>query len=174
MTVLSWCFPTESTLRLSRGGCRCVGILEVNWENQWRQICWESVSSEELRWICQRLECGPPSSEPLELIIPGGKGPQGQAKRCRGTPNPLGCHWELENCTEHVLVACTGEPGAPARPPPSLGIIQAHVAASLFFPEPVKTTPEPPPAPPGTTPEATGEHFILGNPSSQMRGLLAK
>ncbi|NWR50828.1 CD5 protein, partial [Regulus satrapa] len=116
-------------LRLTRGGCRCTGILEVNLENQWRQICSESVSVDDLGWICQRLECGPLTSEPLELVIPGGKGPQSQATRCRGPPSPLGCDWELENCMEHVLVSCG---------------------------EPVKTTPEPPPAPPATTPEPMG------------------
>ncbi|XP_017584108.1 PREDICTED: T-cell surface glycoprotein CD5 [Corvus brachyrhynchos] len=90
--------PREAPLRLTRGGCRCTGILEVNWENQWRQICWESVSVDDLDWICQRLE-------------------------------PLGCHWELENCTAHMIVSCR---------------------------EAVKTPPKPPPAPPATTPEPTG------------------
>ncbi|NXS04859.1 DMBT1 protein, partial [Oxylabes madagascariensis] len=116
-------------LRLTRGGCRCTGILEVKWENQWRQICWESVSTGDLDWICQRLECGPLTSEPLEFIIRGGRGPQRQATRCRGQPNPWGCHWELENCTDHVIVACR---------------------------EPVKTTPKPPTTPPATTPAPTG------------------
>ncbi|OWK57428.1 T-cell differentiation antigen CD6 [Lonchura striata] len=139
-------------LRLSRGGCRCTGILEVNLENQWRPICWESVSVSDLDWVCQQLECGPLISESLELIIPGGKGPQSQPTRCR---HSLGCRWELENCTEHVIVACRGEPAPPARPPQSLGIIHAHVVPSLLIPEPVKTTPEPPPTPPATTPEPT-------------------
>ncbi|NWI35220.1 CD5 protein, partial [Picathartes gymnocephalus] len=116
-------------LRLTRGGCRCTGILEVNWEKQWRRICWESVNVADLDWICQRLACGPLTSEPLELVIPGGKGPHSQAARCRRAPNPSGCDWELENCTEHAMVACG---------------------------EPVKTTPKPPPAPPTTTPEPTG------------------
>ncbi|KAM7019709.1 T-cell surface glycoprotein CD5 [Passerculus sandwichensis] len=62
--------PGESDLRLTRGGCRCTGILEVKWENQWRPICWESVNVADLDWICQRLECGPQTSEPLEFNIP--------------------------------------------------------------------------------------------------------
>ncbi|RMB98100.1 hypothetical protein DUI87_25578 [Hirundo rustica rustica] len=119
----------EPILRLTRGGCRCTGILEVNWENQWRQICRESVSVDDLDWICRRLECGPLTSEPLELIIPRGKGPHSQATRCSKPPSPPGCLWELENCTDHVVVACR---------------------------EPVRTTPKPPPAPPATTPEPTG------------------
>ncbi|XP_058276963.1 T-cell surface glycoprotein CD5 [Hirundo rustica] len=119
----------EPILRLTRGGCRCTGILEVNWENQWRQICRESVSVDDLDWICRRLECGPLTSEPLELIIPRRKGPHSQATRCSKPPSPPGCLWELENCTDHVVVACR---------------------------EPVRTTPKPPPAPPATTPEPTG------------------
>lgn len=130
MMAFSRCFPTESILRLTRGACRCTGILEVKRENQWRPICWESVSMGDLEWICQWLECGPPTSEPLELIIPGGKGPQSQPRRCS---SPLECQWELENCTEHVIVACRGEPGPPARPPQSLGIIHAHVVPLFSF-----------------------------------------
>lgn len=171
MTVFSRCFPAGTILRLTRGGCRCTGILEANWEKQWRQICWESVSVDDLDWICQRLECGPLTTEPLELIIPGGKGPLRQATRCRRPPQLPGCHWELENCTEHVIVSCRGEPGPPAWPPPSLGIIHAHVAPSLLIPEAVKTTPKPPPVPPATTPEPTGKHLILWDPQPQMWGL---
>ncbi|NXU69010.1 DMBT1 protein, partial [Horornis vulcanius] len=143
-------------LRLTRGGCRCTGILEVNWENQWRQICRESVSVEDLGWICQRLECGPLTSEPLELTIPGGKRPHSQATRCRGPPNPPGCYWELENCTDHVIVSCRGEPGPPR---PATSIPRDHPLSrgpSLLIPEPVKTTPKPPPAPPATVLEPTG------------------
>ncbi|XP_014734213.1 PREDICTED: T-cell surface glycoprotein CD5 isoform X1 [Sturnus vulgaris] len=124
----SW-IPVESNLRLTRGGCRCTGVLEVNWENQWRQICRNSVSVADLDWICQMLECGPVASEPLELIIRGGRGPQSQSSKCTRTPNRLGCSWELENCTEHTLVACG---------------------------EPVKTTPKSTSAPPSTTPEPLG------------------
>ncbi|NWV72569.1 CD5 protein, partial [Dasyornis broadbenti] len=116
-------------LRLTGGGCRCAGMLEVKWENQWRRVCRESVSTDDLEQICQRLECGPLSSEPLELVIPGGKAPLGQAARCREPPGAPGCRWELANCTDHVSVTCR---------------------------EPVKTTPKPPPAPPATTPEPTG------------------
>ncbi|NWV16565.1 CD5 protein, partial [Origma solitaria] len=116
-------------LRLTGGGCRCAGVLEVNWENWWRRVCWESVSTADLDWICQRLECGPLASEPLELVIPGGKGAHRQPTQCREPPGMLGCLWKLENCTEHVIVTCR---------------------------EPVKTTPKPPPTPPATTPEPTG------------------
>ncbi|NWW79956.1 CD5 protein, partial [Climacteris rufus] len=116
-------------LRLTGGGCRCTGILEVNWEKRWRRVCWDSTSMASLGGICQRLECGPLVSEPLEFIIPSGKEPGLQATRCLPKDALVGCQWELENCTEHIIVACR---------------------------EPVKTTPKPPPAPPATTPEPTG------------------
>lgn len=132
MMVFSWCFPT-GPMRLSRGGCRCAGILEVNWGNQWRQICRESVSVDDLDWICQWLGCGPLASEPLELIIPAGKGPHSLAWRCSRPQHLRGCRWELENCTDHVILACRGEPGPPAQPLQSLGIIHAHVAPLFAF-----------------------------------------
>lgn len=133
MVVFSWCFPTESMLRLTRGGCRCTGILEVNWENQWRQICSKSVSMYDMNWICQRLECGPMTTEPLEFIIPGGKRPQSRTSNCNTPLSPLRCHWELENCTEHAIVTCGGESGHPAWPPQSLGITHSNVASLFSF-----------------------------------------
>ncbi|NWS30397.1 CD5 protein, partial [Polioptila caerulea] len=116
-------------LRLTRGGCRCTGILEVNWGNRWRRICWESVSVSDLDMICQWLKCGPPNSEPLDLNIIGGSFPQRQAMRCIGPLNQWECRRELENCTKHVIVTCR---------------------------EPVKTTPKPPLTPLATTPEPIG------------------
>ncbi|NXA68057.1 CD5 protein, partial [Mohoua ochrocephala] len=125
-------------LRLTGGSCHCTGILEANWENRWRRICRESVSLDDLDWICRRLECGPGTSEPLGLVIPGGKGRLGWTTRCWES---LGCQWELENCTEHVIVSCR---------------------------EPVGTTPKPPPEPPTTPPEPTGPprlRLVDGNSS---------
>uniref|UniRef100_A0A8C3NZS5 SRCR domain-containing protein n=1 Tax=Cyanoderma ruficeps TaxID=181631 RepID=A0A8C3NZS5_9PASS len=115
--------------RLTRGGCRCAGMLEANRENQWRQICWENVGVDDLAKICQRLGCGPLASEPLEFIIPTGKGPHNLAWRCSRPLHPGRCHWDLENCTDHITIACR---------------------------EPVRTTPNPPTTPPATTPEPTG------------------
>ncbi|XP_029821810.1 T-cell surface glycoprotein CD5 [Manacus vitellinus] len=117
-------------LQLVGGGCRCTGILEVDWESRWRRVCQDNMRRSNLDEICRQMGCGPPSSEPFQLIIPSGKKPRAQPVRCR---NPEGalveCHWELENCTEHVVVSCK---------------------------EPEKTTPKPPPAPPDTTLEPTG------------------
>ncbi|NXF71933.1 CD5 protein, partial [Sclerurus mexicanus] len=117
-------------LRLVGGGCRCTGILEVDWENHWRRVCRENLRKSILEGICRRMHCGPPASEPFQLGIPSGKEPPAQPLRCRNPAGaPLGCRWELENCTEHIIVSCQ---------------------------EPEKTTPKPPPAPPDTTPEPTG------------------
>ncbi|NXY24332.1 CD5 protein, partial [Atrichornis clamosus] len=117
-------------LRLTGGSCPCTGILEMKWENHWKRVCRDSESMVGLDWICQRLECGPHISEPLELIPSGKKEPGTQSMRCREPMDALeGCQWELGNCTEHVIVACR---------------------------ELVKTTPKAPPVPPATTLEPTG------------------
>ncbi|NXM65561.1 CD5 protein, partial [Serilophus lunatus] len=115
--------------RLIGGGCRCTGILEVDWEDHWRRVCRDGVSDSILNGICQGMDCGPLASEPFQLSIPSGKEPHVQPMRCRSAVETQGCHWKLENCTEHVVVSCK---------------------------EPEKTTPKPPPAPPDTTPEPTG------------------
>ncbi|NXM07153.1 CD5 protein, partial [Tyrannus savana] len=144
-------------LRLFGGGCRCTGILEVGWESCWRRVCRDNVGESNLGETCRRMGCGPPSSEPFQLVIPRGKEPCAQPVRCRNPEGALGeCHWEPGNCTEHVIVSCKGEPGPLSRSPQSLGIIQAEGPPSLLIPEPEKTTPKPPPVPPDTTPEPTG------------------
>ncbi|NXK87650.1 CD5 protein, partial [Formicarius rufipectus] len=144
-------------LRLVGGGCRCTGILEVHWEGHWRRVCRDNVEQPNLEGICQWMRCGPPAFKRFQLGIPSGNEPQTQPVRCRNPRGmPVECHWKLENCTEHVVVPCQGEPGAPSRSPQSPGIIQADVAPSFLIPEPEKTTPEPPLAPPDTTPEPTG------------------
>ncbi|NWT03726.1 CD5 protein, partial [Mionectes macconnelli] len=116
-------------LRLVGGKCRCTGILEVGWESCWRRVCRDNMRESNLAETCQRMGCGPPSSEPFQHLIPSGKEPCAQPVRCRNPEGALGeCHWEPENCTEHVTVSCK---------------------------EPEKTTSKPPPAPPDTTPEPT-------------------
>ncbi|NWS77135.1 CD5 protein, partial [Crotophaga sulcirostris] len=122
-------------LRLTRGGCRCAGILEVMWKGRWSRVCQDSVSKAGMASICQHLGCGPPSTEPLQLISSGGKEPRMQLLMChRVVANPVGCHWVPANCTGHAVLACT---------------------------EPAKTTPEPTPTPPVTTPEPTGPDTLL-------------
>uniref|UniRef100_A0A8C5TEX3 SRCR domain-containing protein n=1 Tax=Malurus cyaneus samueli TaxID=2593467 RepID=A0A8C5TEX3_9PASS len=135
--VFPFFFPAEATLRLSGGGCHCTGILEVNWAQRWRRICWESVSVADLGWICQRLGCGPFTPEPLEMVIPSGKRPLSQPMRCRGPPGtPQGCHWELENCTEHVIVTCRVTSSCPVNPsagPPRLRLVDGNFSCSGFL-----------------------------------------
>ncbi|XP_042641363.1 T-cell surface glycoprotein CD5 [Tyto alba] len=120
--------PGEPSLRLTHGGCRCAGMLEVMWERKWNRVCRESVSKVGLGGICQQLGCGPPVTEHPRVIFTGGKEPR--ALQCLGTAASLTqCHYVLANCTEHAVLACS---------------------------ELVKTTPEPRPTPPVTTPEPTG------------------
>ncbi|NXL11997.1 CD5 protein, partial [Mesembrinibis cayennensis] len=66
----------------------------------------------------------------LQFIFTGGKEPRTRPLWClRQAATMTGCRWIPANCTEHAILTCS---------------------------EPVKTTPEPPPAAPITTPEPTG------------------
>ncbi|XP_050752941.1 T-cell surface glycoprotein CD5 [Gymnogyps californianus] len=122
--------PGEPSLQLTGGSCRCTGMLEVKWEGKWSRVCRNSMSEANMDDICQRLGCGPLIAEPLQLVFAGGKEPRTRPLRClRLAATLTGCYWMPANCTEHVILACS---------------------------EPVKTTPEPPPVPPATTPEPTG------------------
>ncbi|NXV53484.1 CD5 protein, partial [Uria aalge] len=117
-------------LQLRGGGCRCAGMLELRWNGRWNRLCRDNLSETLRGDICQRLGCGPPVAEPLWLVLAGGKEPRSSALRCqRPLATVTACNWVTANCTEHAVLACS---------------------------EPVKTTPEPPPAPPSTTPEPTG------------------
>ncbi|NXL67402.1 CD5 protein, partial [Chordeiles acutipennis] len=102
-------------LRLSGGGCRCTGMLEVKWEGRWSRVCQDSGIEAGVDGICQQLGCGPPITETLQLTFTGGEEPHRRLLKCPGLVATLArCRW------------------------------------------PVKTTPEPPPEPPTTTPEPTG------------------
>ncbi|NXK84796.1 CD5 protein, partial [Amazona guildingii] len=114
-------------LRLTGGGHRCSGMLEVNWDGKWSRVCQGAVIRAGAGGLCRRLGCGPPTTEPLWLVLTDGKEPHTDPLRCQMLVNaPMGCVWEVANCTEHVALICS---------------------------EPPNTTPEPPPA---TSPEPTG------------------
>ncbi|XP_072720094.1 T-cell surface glycoprotein CD5 [Ciconia boyciana] len=122
--------PGEPSLQLTGSGCRCTGMLEVKWKGRWSRVCRDSLSEAGTDNICQWLGCGPPIAKPLARIFTSGKEPHAWLLRClRPVATPLGCHWVPGNCTEHAVLACS---------------------------EPVQTTPEPPLAPPTTSPEPTG------------------
>ncbi|XP_065695035.1 T-cell surface glycoprotein CD5 [Patagioenas fasciata] len=123
--------PGEPSLRLAGGGCRCTGLLQAQLEGRWSRVCRDGVSEARARSICQQLDCGPPVPGPPQLTVTGGKEPtRAWTPRCFGPADTLArCRWVPANCTEHAVLVCS---------------------------EPVKTTPEPPPAPPTTTPEPTG------------------
>ncbi|NXG67359.1 CD5 protein, partial [Hemiprocne comata] len=117
-------------LRLSGGGCRCVGILEAKWEGRWRGVCQDGGSKAGVGDICQRLGCGPHVPRPLQVTFTRGKEPHLWPLWCQDpAAAPTTCHSVPENCTDPITLACS---------------------------EPVKTTPKPPPVPPTTTPEPTG------------------
>lgn len=154
-------FPPEPSLQLAGGGCRCTGVLEVQLKGQWSRVCRDGVSEARAKSICQQLDCGPPVPGPPRLTVTGGKElTHAWTPRCSGPADTLArCRWVLANCTEHAVLVCSGENGPPTTPP------HPHrpttpTCPCLFVLEPVKTTPEPPPAPPTTTPEPTGKSPI--------------
>ncbi|KAM9015504.1 T-cell surface glycoprotein CD5 isoform 3-T3 [Ara ararauna] len=117
----------EPRLRLTGGGCRCSGMLEVNWDGKWSRVCQDAAIRAGADGMCRRLGCGPFITEPLRLVLTNGKEPHTDPLRCQVQVDaPTGCVWEAANCTEHAALICS---------------------------EPPKTTPEPPPA---TSPEPTG------------------
>ncbi|CAM9505085.1 unnamed protein product, partial [Bubo scandiacus] len=120
--------PGEPILRLTGGGCRCTGMLEVKWQGWWRRVCQDKASDEGADGICRRLGCGPTIPQPLQLIFTSKKEPP--MLRCLWlAATSVECYRDVTNCTEPAIITCS---------------------------EPVKTTPKPPPAPPATTPEPTG------------------
>lgn len=154
-------FPAEPNLQLTGGGCRCTGILEVKWMGRWSRVCRDSVSVAGADGVCQRLGCGPPIAGSFQLMAAGGKELRAPPLWCQGpAANVAGCRWTPVNCTEHVVLACSGEPGPPPRSPASTGTIQPRPGPSLLISEPVKTTTEPPPPPPTTTPEPAGKTLV--------------
>ncbi|NXE16237.1 CD5 protein, partial [Lophotis ruficrista] len=58
--------------QLTGGGCRCAGMLEVNWENKWSRVCRGSVSKAGMDGVCRQLGCGPLVAKPLQLVLTGG------------------------------------------------------------------------------------------------------
>ncbi|NXJ06308.1 CD5 protein, partial [Odontophorus gujanensis] len=136
-------------LRLSGGGCRCAGLLEVHVQSRWSPVCWDGVSQD---GVCRRLGCGPPTK--LSFVAPNFEEQQAWAMRCEGTER---CHWVTSNCSQHAAIACSGKHGPPLRwPVPSL----PPLAASLLISEPEPTSTEPPPVPPTTSPEPTGAPWL--------------
>uniref|UniRef100_A0A672V385 SRCR domain-containing protein n=1 Tax=Strigops habroptila TaxID=2489341 RepID=A0A672V385_STRHB len=119
--------PQKPRLRLTGGGCRCAGMLEVYWHGRWNRVCRDGVIRTGANGTCRRLGCGPPITEPLRLLFTNWKEPHMERLRCLALVDaPVGCLWEPANCTEHMVLTCS---------------------------ELLKTTPEPPPA---TTPEPIG------------------
>ncbi|XP_010709072.1 T-cell surface glycoprotein CD5 isoform X3 [Meleagris gallopavo] len=98
----------EPTLRLSGGGCRCTGLLEVQMWSRWSPVCWDGVSQDS---VCQQLDCGPPTK--LSFMPPDLEDQQAWAMRCKGLET---CHWVAVNCSQQAIVACS-EPTRTEPPP---------------------------------------------------------
>ncbi|NXS67558.1 CD5 protein, partial [Pandion haliaetus] len=96
-------------LQLTGGGCRCAGMLEVKWDGKWSRVCWDSMTEARTDGICQRLGCGPPITNPLQLTSTGRKEPpRTQLLQCMWpVAAPVRCHWVPGNCTEYVIVTCS-------------------------------------------------------------------
>ncbi|XP_054057528.1 T-cell surface glycoprotein CD5 [Rissa tridactyla] len=111
--------PADLSLQLRGGGCRCAGMLEVKWKGRWNRVCRDNPSETFRGDICQRLGCGPPMAEPLQLVLTGGKEPRNSTLRCqRPVATVTACQWVPANCTEHAVLACGEPPPAPPRTTP--------------------------------------------------------
>lgn len=95
----------EKPLRLSGGGCRCAGLLEVQMSSRWSPVCWDGVSPGS---VCEQLGCRPPAK--LSSAPPDLKEQQAWAMQCKGMER---CQWKAANCSQHAVVTCSGEHGPP-------------------------------------------------------------
>ncbi|XP_031469751.1 T-cell surface glycoprotein CD5 isoform X3 [Phasianus colchicus] len=101
----------KPSLRLSGGGCRCTGLLEVQMEwSRWSPVCWDGVSQDS---VCQQLGCGPPTR--LSFMPPNLEEQQAWAMRCKGMER---CHWVAANCSQQAIVACSEPEPTRTEPPP--------------------------------------------------------
>ncbi|XP_048805559.1 T-cell surface glycoprotein CD5 isoform X3 [Lagopus muta] len=100
----------KPTLRLSGGGCRCTGLLEVQMWSGWSPVCWDGVSQDS---VCQQLDCGPPTK--LNFMPPNLEEQQAWAMRCEGMER---CHWVAANCSQQAIIACSEPEPTRTEPPP--------------------------------------------------------
>uniref|UniRef100_A0A8C2TMV0 CD5 molecule n=1 Tax=Coturnix japonica TaxID=93934 RepID=A0A8C2TMV0_COTJA len=98
------------TLRLSGGGCRCAGLLEVHMGSRWGPVCWDGVSQDS---VCRQLGCGPPTK--LSFVPPDLEEQPAWAMRCEGTQK---CHWVAANCSQYAAVTCSEPEPTTTEPPP--------------------------------------------------------
>lgn len=101
----------EKPLRLSGGGCRCAGLLEVQMSSRWSPVCWDGVSPGS---VCEQLGCRPPAK--LSSMPPDLEEQQAWAMRCKGMER---CQWKAANCSRHAVVTCS-EPEPTSTKPPSV------------------------------------------------------
>ncbi|NWH79287.1 CD5 protein, partial [Piaya cayana] len=161
-------------LRLTGGGCRCTGALEVMRDGKWSRVCRDGLSKAGAESICHQLGCGPTTMEPLRFFSAGGKEPRVPELRCQwAVAKPVGCQWLPANCTEHLFLSCHGELGPPTSAASSPGDHPASRGPSLLVSEPVKSSPKPTSPAPVTTPEPPGPpRFLLVDGDSFCSGFV--
>ncbi|NXN95064.1 CD5 protein, partial [Rhinopomastus cyanomelas] len=126
-------------VRLTGSGCRCAGILELNWEGGWSGLCAGNLSEAGAGGICRRLGCGSPVAKSPRLDVPTGR----RLLRCpEPVTDPSKCRWALGNCSGAAFLAC-GEPSPRTTPaatatppvatgPPRLRLVDGESGCSGF------------------------------------------
>ncbi|POI25421.1 hypothetical protein CIB84_010827, partial [Bambusicola thoracicus] len=100
----------KPTLRLSGGGCRCAGLLEVQTWSGWSPVCRDGVSQGS---VCRQLGCGPPTM--LSFVPPDLEEQQAWAMRCEEMER---CRLVAANCSQRAVVACNEPEPTSTKPPP--------------------------------------------------------
>ncbi|XP_062491998.1 scavenger receptor cysteine-rich domain-containing group B protein-like [Pezoporus occidentalis] len=116
-----WGAAIAAPIRLTGGPSRCVGRLEVLWEQQWGTVCDDRWDLPHAAVVCRQLGCGEALAAPGSAPFGRGEGPiwlddvecngtEGELAACRTRP------WGEHNCDhgEDAGVVCAG----PASPVP--------------------------------------------------------
>ncbi|XP_061299947.1 scavenger receptor cysteine-rich domain-containing group B protein-like [Pezoporus flaviventris] len=114
-----WGAAIPAPIRLTGGPSRCVGRLEVLWEQQWGTVCDDRWDLPHAAVVCRQLGCGEALAAPGSAPFGRGEGPiwlddvecngtEGELSACRTRP------WGEHNCDhgEDAGVVCAG-PSSP-------------------------------------------------------------
>ncbi|KQK84685.1 scavenger receptor cysteine-rich type 1 protein M130-like protein [Amazona aestiva] len=120
-----------AAIRLVGGPGRCVGRLEVLWEQQWGTVCDDRWALPHAAVVCRQLGCGDALSAPGSAPFGSGEGPIWlDDMECNGTEAELSaCRtrpWGEHNCDhgEDAGVVCSGK---------SVGIIHRDLLPKSEF-----------------------------------------
>ncbi|KAM4643720.1 soluble scavenger receptor cysteine-rich domain-containing protein SSC5D-like [Amazona ochrocephala] len=115
--LLAWLWGAAhpAAIRLVGGPGRCVGRLEVLWEQQWGTVCDDRWALPHAAVVCRQLGCGDALSAPGSAPFGPGEGPIWlDDMECNGTEAELSaCRtrpWGEHNCDhgEDAGVVCSG------------------------------------------------------------------